>query len=182
MTSPSVRLVFAPESRLQQPMTNRFNSPCSRESQRAGVRRALAAALSSQNAAAGEAGPLNVEREPALRLGADEICPALAAWSRDTPIHSRQGEPILDVPVWVCEITSQASARESRVVRQGIYRRERIRFVWQLDLDLHTLETFHLHDGRLTEVGSYSDDDRVRAAPFEGIELDLAALWAELEE
>lgn len=162
---------------------NPFHSPRSRRSDEAAVVRALASALGGGNGGAPSGtDSLQLLREPSLRLGGDELRPSLAAWSRDVSLQAAAGEPILDVPAWVCEITSQHNARDSRVTKQTIYRREKVEFVWQLDVDLHTLETFRWLDGRLTELDVYSDDDRVRAVPFQGVELDLAALWAELEK
>ena len=38
-------------------------------------------------------------------------------------------------------------------------------------------EVFQLQEGRWLELGSWSENDRVRAAPFDAIELELEALW-----
>jgi hypothetical protein len=163
-------------------MMNRVDFAHAGPTAQALVLRALRVAFGVDRAAIGAVGAFHVVPEPTLQLGGDAVRPSLAAWPRDISIQPRAGEPIHKVPVWVCEITSRRDARDTRVTRQTIYRREKVEFVWQLDVDLHTLETFRLLDDKLTEFDAFSDDDRVRTAPFEDTELDLAALWAELEK
>jgi hypothetical protein len=41
----------------------------------------------------------------------------------------------------------------------------------------HTLEVLRLRDGAWTIVAVFTDSDRVRAEPFDAIELELGALW-----
>lgn len=61
--------------------------------------------------------------------------------------------------------------------KRRIYRREGVRWYWLLNVDLRTLEVYRLVGGRWLEVETYEGDVRVRAEPFEAIELDLARLW-----
>jgi monoamine oxidase len=41
----------------------------------------------------------------------------------------------------------------------------------------HTLEVMSLETGRWTQLGRYEGEAKVRAAPFDAIELELGALW-----
>ena len=51
--------------------------------------------------------------------------------------------------------------------------------MWLVDPIARTLEVYALgDDARWREVRMYEGDVRVRAAPFEAIELELAALWS----
>jgi len=43
-----------------------------------------------------------------------------------------------------------------------------------------TLEVLVLEGERYAIVGGYADDARVRALPFDAIELDLSILWADV--
>jgi hypothetical protein len=52
-----------------------------------------------------------------------------------------------------------------------------VEYVWLVDPVGRTLEAFQLKEGRWMELGSWSESDRVRAAPFDAIELELEALW-----
>jgi hypothetical protein len=45
-----------------------------------------------------------------------------------------------------------------------------------------TLETYELINGRWTETGSFAGDAMIRAVPFDAIELELGALWADVEQ
>jgi len=49
---------------------------------------------------------------------------------------------------------------------------------WLVDPLLRTLEVLELDRGGVAALGVHRDDDRVRARPFEAVELELAALWA----
>jgi hypothetical protein len=40
-----------------------------------------------------------------------------------------------------------------------------------------TLEVHGLHDGKWLTLGIHRDDQRVHAAPFDALELELAILW-----
>ena len=43
------------------------------------------------------------------------------------------------------------------------------------------LEVLRLDSGKWTLLGTWLDDARVRAEPFDAIELDLGVLWADVE-
>jgi len=61
-----------------------------------------------------------------------------------------------------------------------IYAREGVRHAWLVDPIARSLEVFTLGaDGRWIIAGLHRGETRVRAEPFEALELDLALLWAE---
>ncbi|WP_438005117.1 Uma2 family endonuclease [Sorangium sp. So ce321] len=121
--------------------------------------------------------------EPELHLGPrpDKVVPDLAGWKRermpdalgdeDTPAH-------YDVPPdWVCEVISPRTERVDRGKKMRIYRREGVGHVWLLSPLLRTLEVYRLEGGRWVLLETYEDDAKVRAEPFDAVELDLAAIW-----
>lgn len=116
--------------------------------------------------------------EPELHVGGDILVPDLAAWRRE-----RMPE-LLDVPFftlapdWVCEVLSPSTHALDRARKRPIYARERVPHVWFIDPLTRTLEVFQLAADRYVVLATYQDDERVRAAPFDAIELDLAALWS----
>jgi Uma2 family endonuclease len=59
------------------------------------------------------------------------------------------------------------------------YLRFEVPYVWLLDPNNKTLEVFRLESGRWVVLGIYADDDKVRAEPFQEIQIDLADLWFE---
>ncbi|KYF62780.1 hypothetical protein BE11_10430 [Sorangium cellulosum] len=60
-----------------------------------------------------------------------------------------------------------------------IYAREGVQHAWLLDPIQRTLEVFSLTQGRgWTPVATHRDAARVRATPFDAIEIELRLLWA----
>ncbi|XXT25602.1 Uma2 family endonuclease [Sorangium sp. So ce429] len=121
--------------------------------------------------------------EPELHLGPrpDKVVPDLAGWKRErmpdalgdeeTPAHH-------DVlPDWVCEVISPRTERVDRGKKMRIYRREGVGHVWLLSPLLRTLEVYRLEGGRWALLETYEEDAKVRAEPFDAVELDLAAIW-----
>ena len=121
--------------------------------------------------------------EPELHLGPrpDKLVPDLAGWRRER-LPDALGEEADDghfdlAPDWVCEVISASTERVDRVKKMRIYRRERVGHVWLLNPHAQTLESYRLDGERWTLLDTFEGDARVRAEPFEAIELELAALW-----
>jgi len=117
--------------------------------------------------------------EPKIRLGRDLLVPDLAGWRKERFVDPQKG-PYLVVPDWVCEILSLSTARDDRIRKLPIYARDGVRRVWLLDPRLRTLEVFRLHEGRWLLIGTYQGEDKVRAEPFEAVEIDLSMIWSDL--
>lgn len=116
--------------------------------------------------------------EPELHLGHHVLVPDLAGWRRERMPALPETAWFELAPDWVCEILSPATARLDRVKKMPIYAQAGVAHLWLVDPDLRTLEVYAREDTRWLLLGSHADEDRVRAAPFEAIELELAALWA----
>lgn len=72
---------------------------------------------------------------------------------------------------------SPSTASLDRRRKKRIYAREQVRHVWLVDPAAKTLEVYRLEGEHWVEVGTYGEDERVRAEPFDAIELPLADLW-----
>lgn len=70
------------------------------------------------------------------------------------------------------------SLRHDRVKKLAIYARESVSHVWLINPVTRTLEILQLDAGRWVLVGVHEGSERVRAAPFDAIEMDLGALWS----
>lgn len=115
--------------------------------------------------------------KPELHFGSDVLVPDLAGWRRTRmPVIPRTPSFTL-VPNWVCEVLSPSTVELDRVRKKHIYAREGIEYVWLIDPAGRTLEAFQLQGGRWLQWGAWCDDDRVRAAPFDAMELELQVLW-----
>ncbi len=116
--------------------------------------------------------------EPELHLGEDVLVPDLAGWRRERMPELPDVAAIELSPDWVCEVLSPSSVATDRVLKLPIYARERVAHVWLVDPTARTLEVFARDADGWTLAGAWRDDAKVRAVPFDAIELDLAILWA----
>lgn len=118
--------------------------------------------------------------EPELHLGPkpDKVVPDLAGWRRERMPELPHAAAITLAPDWVCEALSDSTARHDRGRKSRIYAREGVGHLWLMDPIAQTLEVYRLLDGHWLQVDVFEDDAKVRAEPFDAIELDLSALWA----
>jgi Uma2 family endonuclease len=116
--------------------------------------------------------------EPEIHLKEEVLVPDLAGWRRDLyPNLPSLGGHFTAAPQWVCEILSKSTARVDRVIKLPVYAREKVEYVWLIDPELKTLDVFLLNDHRWTLLNSFVENDKIRAAPFDAVEIDLGALW-----
>lgn len=116
--------------------------------------------------------------EPELHPGRHVLVPDLAGWRRERMPTLPDTAWFELAPDWICEILSPATARLDRVKKMPIYAEAGVAHLWLVDPDLRTLEVYARDGAHWVLPGSHADQDVVRAAPFDAIELELAALWA----
>ena len=117
--------------------------------------------------------------EPELHLGPrpDVIDPDLAGWRRARLPEEPETAAIHVAPDWVCEILSDRTEALDRGPKRRIYRREGVGHLWLCDPRIQTLEVYRLEGGLWTELDTFAGDAKVRAEPFDAIEIDLARIW-----
>lgn len=115
--------------------------------------------------------------EPELHLAADILVPDLAGWRSERLCVFGDDAYLTVAPDWICEVLSPRTAKSDRTNKLHIYAREQVGWAWLVDPLLRTLEVFRLESGRWSLLGTWGDDARVRAEPFDAIELELAVLW-----
>jgi Uma2 family endonuclease len=116
--------------------------------------------------------------EPELHLREDVLVPDLGGWRRDRMPELPQDAFITLAPDWVCEILSTSTAAVDRTEKMPIFARERVLHVWLVDPIVQTLEVYRLDGDSYRLALTARDDAKVRAEPFDAIELELLALWA----
>ena len=116
--------------------------------------------------------------EPELHLGADVLVPDLAGWRRTRMPELPDVAAFELAPDWVCEVLSPGTTAVDRAEKLPIYAAHGVAHAWLVDPLEKTLEVLQLEGGRWLLLGVHRNDARVRAAPFDAIELELAALWA----
>ena len=117
--------------------------------------------------------------EPEVHFGEDVIIPDLAGWRRDRLPVIPDTAFFTVPPDWVCEVLSPSTERIDRVQKLPLYASWGIGHAWLVHPRRRWLEAYRLHEGKWLSIGIYKDDDKVRIEPFEALELDLAALWAD---
>jgi Uma2 family endonuclease len=115
--------------------------------------------------------------EPELHFGEDVLVPDIAGWRRSRMPRKPTGAAMKLAPDWLCETLSPSTARLDRTKKLAVYARERVPHVWLVDPKRQTVEVFTLSGSRLLMQATYRSDEKIRVAPFEAIEIDLALLW-----
>lgn len=115
--------------------------------------------------------------EPELHLGDDVLVPDLAGWRRERMPSMPNVVGFTLVPDWVCEVISPSTGRIDRSRKMGIYARNGVGHLWFVDPLARTLEVYRLDAGRWIVESTHGGDERVRAVPFDAVELAIARWW-----
>lgn len=118
--------------------------------------------------------------EPEIGLGKDILVPDLAGWRAERFPHQEDHNWISVPPDWLCEVLSPTTARNDRIKKMRTYARHNVLHIWLIDPALMTLEVFKLESGRWVLLDAFGENDKVRAEPFQEIELRLTDLWLEM--
>ena len=114
--------------------------------------------------------------EPEIRIAEQIVVPDLAGWR--TERMPTLPETFIELaPDWICEVLSEGTAAFDRAKKMPVYARAGVKHAWLIDPVVKTLEVFRLEGSGWHLVATLTDE-RVRAEPFDAIELDLAALWS----
>jgi Putative restriction endonuclease len=116
--------------------------------------------------------------EPELHLGEDVLVPDLAGWRRDRMPEMPDVAAFTLAPDWICEVLSPSTGVLDRARKLPIYARRGVGHAWLVDPLQRTLEVFRREGGSWLLVTTFAGDDKVRAEPFDAIDLDLAAVWS----
>ncbi len=117
--------------------------------------------------------------EPEISLGAHILVPDLAGWRSERFLASEQTNWISVSPDWVCEILSPKTVGLDKVRKMPIYAQHGIAHLWLVDPAAKTLDVFRLESNRWVLLATFIENDKVRAEPFQEIEIELGNLWLE---
>ena len=118
-----------------------------------------------------------IEPEVHLVRDLEVVAPDLAGWRRERMPLPPEGHRFGIVPDWVCEILSPSTASKDREIKLPLYAHYGVQYIWLVDPIARTLETYRLAAGVWVETGRFAGGDRVAAAPFEAVSIDLKDLW-----
>ena len=81
-------------------------------------------------------------------------------------------------PDWVCEsLSSGSTAAFDKAVKMPVYAKAGVKHLWLVDTDNFTVEVFRLQKKQWLLVKVFAGAVKVRAEPFDAVELDLTPLW-----
>lgn len=126
--------------------------------------------------------------EPELHLGDDILVPDIAGWRAERlPEAEAEGKDgddgaafVTIAPDWICETLSRSTQRFDRRDKMASYAAAGVKHAWLVHPVRHTLEVFRLYRRRWQAVATHHDHERIRAEPFEALEIDLSLLWRRL--
>jgi Uma2 family endonuclease len=120
--------------------------------------------------------------EPELHLDVDVVVPDLAGWRCERMPVLTTDEPYFTLtPDWICEVLSPSTVAVDRGEKMDLYAKARVPHLWHLDPLARTLEVWRLVEEGWLRVAAFTGG-RVRAEPFDAVELDLGAMFGpELE-
>lgn len=116
--------------------------------------------------------------EPEVHLGEDILVPDLAGWRRERMPETPDAPYITLAPDWLCEVLSPSTSKLDRGEKLPVYARAKVSHVWLVDPLEQYLEVLRLDGDTYRIIATFTADAKVRAEPFDAIELDLAILWA----
>lgn len=115
--------------------------------------------------------------EPELHLAVDVVVPDIAGWRRERMPETPLTPFFTLAPDWLAEVQSPSTAALDRGPKLRLYARERVAHVWIIEPVAQTLEVLRLDGETYRIVMVATGAERVRAEPFDAIELDLSILW-----
>jgi Uma2 family endonuclease len=115
--------------------------------------------------------------EPELHLVEDVMVPDLAGWRRERMPEVPDEAFFTLAPDWVCEVLSPSTAKLDLALKLPRYAKAGVAHAWLVEPKNRTLEVFDLGSGAPVLVSAFAGEDRVRAPPFESVEIALGLLW-----
>lgn len=115
--------------------------------------------------------------EPEIGLGEHTMVPDLAGWRKERFPADEETNWISAAPDWICEVLSPSTLRVDKIRKMPLYAEHGVKHFWLIDPNAKTLDVFRLQSGKWLLLGTHAEDDKVRAEPFQEIEIDMAGLW-----
>jgi Uma2 family endonuclease len=119
--------------------------------------------------------------EADVELATHEVYrPDVAGWRRDRVPERPKGRPVRVRPDWVCEVLSPSNAHIDLVEKLETFLRCEVPHYWIVDPEHETLTVYRWsRDGYILALTAGRTDRRVRAEPFDAIEIDVGLLFGE---
>ncbi|WP_437945371.1 Uma2 family endonuclease [Sorangium sp. So ce296] len=121
--------------------------------------------------------------EVEVELAPDQVYrPDVVGWRRERAPERPSGSPVRIRPDWVCEVLSPDNARNDTVKKMRVYQRCQLPHYWIIDPREETMTVYRwTPEGYLVALRA-ERGERVRAEPFDAIELQVGVLFGDERE
>ncbi|MDI1444278.1 Uma2 family endonuclease [Polyangium sp. 6x1] len=121
--------------------------------------------------------------DPTVEFSPTEIYrPDIAGWRRDRVPHAPSEFPVRIRPDWVCEVLSPSNSTNDTIKKRHTYHRCQVPHYWILDPMQETLTILRWTPDGYLIAGDAMRGQRLRAEPFEAVEIDLDELFGDVAE
>ena len=111
-----------------------------------------------------------------------QLRPDVVGWRRERMPERPTGAVVSVPPDWICEILSPSSASNDTVKKKRIDHQHQVPHYWLLDPVQETLSVLRWSPDGYIEVLSAMRGERVKAEPFDVIELQVGVFFGDDEE
>lgn len=119
-----------------------------------------------------------------MEIGSLGCRPDIVGWRRDKHPHVPTPDArgvVTAVPDFICEVLSASTVRYDQGEMRDAYYRAEVPHYWMADPTNQTLTLLEWTERRYVIVRVAGPGDRVRAAPFEGVEIPVEDLFLDEE-
>jgi Uma2 family endonuclease len=106
--------------------------------------------------------------------------PDIVGWRRERVPERPSGVPVSILPDWICEILS-TNRRNDLIKKKRVYHEHKVPHYWILDPGEETLSVQRYGPDGYIEVLAAQRGERVRAEPFQAVELDVGVFFGDEE-
>ena len=118
-----------------------------------------------------------IRTEVDILFGDDVYRPDLSGWRRDRVPVMPEGWPVPIAPDWVAEVLSRSTASRDLGVKLWGYHRAGVGHYWVVDRLNEVLVVYQRNERAYEAVLTGVIGQRVRAPPFEDVEIDVGRLF-----
>ena len=139
----------------------------------------IGSAFNRKSGGGGKPGGWWIATEVDIVLEGRGFRPDLAGWRRERMPSMPEESPITLRPDWLCEIVSESNRATDTVTKLRRFHQAGVPHYWILDQVDRTLTVYRHHaDGYLVALRAEATE-KVRAEPFDAVELHVAVLFGD---
>ena len=117
--------------------------------------------------------------EVEVEMGQELYRPDVVGWRRDRVPERPRGFPVRIRPDWIAEILSPTNSGNDRVKKLNRYHAHSVPHYWLIDPVEENLAVYRWTDQGYLLVLAAAADERVRAEPFDALELAVGELFGD---